>query len=420
MNDDRGSAVLGGAKRWELAVLAALPLLLYLPTLEFGYVLDDKIAVEENAFVQQGIRGIGAIFGSESFAGFVGEQPSRLVGARYRPLSLATFALEHELYGLNASRSHLINVVLYAVTTLVVYRFFRALVSGRASDRGFARLPFLAALLFALHPLHSEVVANIKGRDEILALLLSLASVLALLRFARQRSAAALALSGSSFLLALLAKENAITFLAVAPLTLFVFTEARPRRLGAAMLPLIAAGLLYLALRYHALGFALLGDGAESADLMNNPFLEASTAQRYGTIFYTWGVYLKLLLFPHPLTHDYYPYQIPLVGIADARAIAPLVAFLAMLAGGVALLRGRGIAAWSLLYFLATFSIVSNLFFSVGTFMNERFLFMPSVGFCLLLAWILLSKLPGWLGAWPRLARRAPLAIAALFALGFA
>jgi hypothetical protein len=125
------------------------------------------------------------------------------------------------------------------------------------------------------------------------------------------------------------------------------------------------------------------------------------------------------LIFPHPLTHDYYPYHVPLVGLADPRAIIPLILYLAMAAFAVLKFRKGNVASWSILFFLATFSVVSNFFFPIGTFMNERFMYMPSVGFCLVLAWILTRKVPVWLGARSFFSRAIPVGIAAVFVLGF-
>jgi len=405
--------------KWETLILLLLPLLLYLSSVTFDFVLDDKIVIQENQFVQEGIRGIGKILGSESLVGYIGQHPGIVEGSRYRPLSLVSFALEHEWYGLNPARSHLINALLYSITCLVVFRLFSTFARGESDHPWYFRLPFVAALLFALHPLHSEVVANIKGRDEILALLLSLTALLLTLRYVRRGSTAILALGGSAFLLALLAKENSIAFLAVTPLTIYFFTNAKARTLAVAVVPLAMATVIYLFMRRHAIDALPSGGAAEVTELMNNPFVEASTAERYGTIFYTWGLYLKLLIFPHPLTHDYYPYHIPLVGLADLRAIVPLILYLAMAAYAVLNLRRGNIASWSILFFLATFSIVSNLFFPIGTFMNERFMYAPSVGFCLVFAWILTCKIPARPSARSFWSRAVPVGVAALFALGF-
>jgi hypothetical protein len=404
---------------WEALVLTLLPLLLYLSSVNFGFVLDDKIVIQNNQFVQEGINGIGKILSTESFIGYIGERPSVVAGSRYRPLSLVSFSVEHELYGLNPAMSHLINVLLYSATCLMLFRFLSIIARGEKDRPWYFRLPFVATLLFALHPLHSEVVANIKGRDEILTLLFSLATLLLIFRYIRNKNPLFLALGGLAFLLALLAKENAITFLAVAPLTIFMFTNAKARTISIAMTPLVISTAIYLFMRYQVVDFLLLGGSEEVTELMNNPFVEASIGEKYGTIFYTWGLYLKLLIFPHPLTHDYYPYQVPLVGLADLRAIIPMILYLAMASFAVLKFRKGNIASWSILFFLATFSLVSNLLFPIGTFMNERFMYIPSIGFCLALAWILTRKMPTWLDAKPSLSRAVPVGITAVFVLGF-
>jgi tetratricopeptide (TPR) repeat protein len=412
------SSFLSRNKR-EALVLAILPVLLYLSSVSFGFVLDDKIVIEENQFVREGIGGIGKILATETLAGFIGEEQNVVAGSRYRPLSLVSFAIENGLYGLNPAMSHLINVLLYGITCLVLFRVFSIFTSENSESPWYFRLPFVAALFFALHPLHSEVVANIKGRDEMLALLFSLTALLLTLRYLRSKKPMSLFLSGLVFLLALLAKENSITFLAIVPLSIFVFSNEKARSISIAMAPLVASTAIFLILRHHATGNFLLGSGEEVTELMNNPFVAASTAEKYATIFYTWGLYLKLLFFPHPLTHDYYPYHVPLVGFADLRAIIPVVLYLAMAAFAVLKFRKGNIVSWSILFFLATFSVVSNLFFPIGTFMNERFMYMPSVGFCLFLAWILTRRLPVWLEARPSLSRVVPVGIAVAFALGF-
>lgn len=174
---DLGQPFGGGfwAKNWTAAlILLVLPILLYAGALRFGYVLDDTLVLSENKFVQQGTKGIPAIFSNESLVGYLGANHDIVVGARYRPLSIASFAVEHQLFGVAPGISHFVNALLYALTALVLFRLLSTVVSPKPGQRWFLSLPFVAALLFALHPLHTEVVANIKGRDEILALLLAL------------------------------------------------------------------------------------------------------------------------------------------------------------------------------------------------------------------------------------------------------
>ncbi|HMX40834.1 MAG TPA: hypothetical protein PKD78_10920, partial [Saprospiraceae bacterium] len=239
---------------------------------------------------------------------------------------------------------------------------------------------------------------NIKGRDEILALLFSLLALYCTLRHFDTLGWRWLPLAGASLLLGLFAKENALTFLAVIPLTVLFFTPVSGGRALAAAWPLLLAAAVFILVRFRALGF-MLDHGKAMNDLMNNPFVGMTTGEKTATTFLTLGWYLKLLVFPHPLTHDYYPYHVPKVGWSDWRALLSLALYLGMGAVAAMQWRRRTVPAWSIMYYLLTLSIVSNLFVSVGTFMNERFLYMPSVGFCVLLAWLLARKLPDLFGS---------------------
>src|SRR5262245_34032743 len=100
----------------QLSVLALLAIGLYIQTLSFSNVLDDTILITKNKFTQKGIAGIPEILGNETFKGHFGEQKELVEGGRYRPLSMVSFALEKSVTGGNVAISHLINVLLYALT----------------------------------------------------------------------------------------------------------------------------------------------------------------------------------------------------------------------------------------------------------------------------------------------------------------
>lgn len=399
---------------WAAAILFLLPFALYAAALQFGYLLDDKIVLSENSFVQQGLAGLADIFSNDTFTGFLGEQQTLVAGARYRPLSLSTFALEYELLGMAPKFSHFVNILLYSLTGLLLFRILSLYFPALPQRGWYLALPFMAALLFELHPVHTEVVANIKGRDEILALLLALGAWFYAHRYGQRGQAKWLAASGLVFFLALLAKENAITFLAVIPLSAYFFLKkVPPRRVWHTLLPLLAATALFLLVRLAATGH-LFSSQDNTALIMNNPFLGATLAERYATITYTLGLYLKLLVFPHPLTHDYYPYHIPILNWGDWRVWLSLLLNLGLAVLALVGFRQKRVWSWAILYYAATLSIVSNVFFSVGTMMNERFVYMPSVAFCLLLPYLLIVKRPD------RLPRPFALGLLALIALGYA
>ena len=372
-------------RHWkEACILFLVSVGIYAMTIPYEFVLDDQIVITDNAFVKKGISGIAEIFGNDSFTGYFGEQKDLVAGARYRPLSIAMFAVEHEIAGLDQRIYHAVNILLYGLLVLIVFRVVSLFIKAAPKDYWFLAVPFVCTLLFALHPVHSEAVANIKGRDEILALMGSLLTIYAVFRYYYRGSVPWLLGSGLIFFVGLLAKENTITFLAVIPAALYFFTTRNVKKWLVAMTPVLLATVAYIALRYHVIGF-LFGETV-SQDLLNDPFVEMSGSEKYATILYTLGLYWNLLFFPHPLTHDYYPYHIPIMNWSKPEVIGFVLGYTALLGVAIRGIWTKSMLAFCIIFFVATISVVSNVFFPVGTFMNERFIFMPSLAFCLGLA----------------------------------
>jgi Tfp pilus assembly protein PilF len=365
-------------------VLIFLSLLLYANTVPNQYALDDGIVITKNKFTQQGFAGIPSILSTDTFVGFLGEDRGLVTGGRYRPLSLVTFAIEHDIVGDNPHVSHAVNVLLFALSVVVLFRVLRRLMP-RSGSTWWLAAPFVAAALFAAHPIHTEAVANIKGRDEVMALLFALLSLELLFRYTESRNIMLLIAAPAVFLLALLSKENAITFAVVVPLALYAAGEKRWRYLVLSTIPFALSAIIFLAVRYIVAGGGATG---EITEILNNAYARATLAEKYATISYTLGRYLMLLVFPHPLTHDYYFNQIPYIGWNDARAIVPVMVYAAMIAVAVWSWQRQRLITFSILYFLVTLSIVSNIVFPIGTTMSERFLYMPSIGFCIVLAMV--------------------------------
>jgi hypothetical protein len=367
-------------------------------TIGYGYLQDDQLFIWDNAFVQKGFAGLAQIFGNDSLLGYYKDPKLMLEGGRYRPIPLATFAIEIGLFGKgNPGVAHFFNVVFYGLTGIFLYRVLSGLFPRKEGPWYFS-IPFLAALIFMVHPLHVEVVANIKGRDEIFALLGSLGALWAMMKHFDTQENKWKWIAAGSFLLGLLSKENTATFLAVIPLTLWVFSTVPFQRILTASLPLLWATLLFFIMRASALETPI----AHADELVLNPFFGMTGAEKFAAIFLSLGWDLKLLFFPHPLTIDYYPYHVPKVSWTDWRVMLSLATLLTL---GVWAYRqiqkprngdasGWWVPAYSVLYFLLTISVVSNIFVRTSTFLNERYLFMPSVGFCVLVAWFLARKLP--------------------------
>jgi tetratricopeptide (TPR) repeat protein len=367
-------------------IVFSFAILLYADTLDLKYTLDDSLMITGNTFTQKGVKGIKEIFTNDAFVGFLGKN-NLLPGGRYRPLSQVMFAVEKQLFGFNPFVGHLINVLLYALTCMLLYIILRKLFTSYTSNIWFLSLAFVSALLFTAHPLHTEVVANIKGRDEILCLLLSLTCVYLSLLYIEKQRFYLLIMIFVAFFLAILSKENALTFLAAIPLLLYMFTKAKLKDHLLVLLPLIAAILVYFILRMSMIGARI--SNINTTELLNDPFTGAPLMSKYATIMFTWLKYLLLLVFPHPLTHDYYPKQIPIIGFSDFRAILPVILFGTLLIYSLWKFRSKSIPVFAILFFFITFSIVSNFVFNIGTFMNERFMFTALLSFCVFIGWFI-------------------------------
>lgn len=376
---------------WGSLILFVIAIAMYANTWQNDYTLDDQLAIYENNFIKEGFGGIKNIMTHDAFVGFFGEHGAKLIsGGRYRPFSFITFAIEWEFFGRNPFVGHLFNTFFYGLLCSLIFLFLYKLFEKKAYTsfkEMILGIPFIAALLFCIHPIHTEVVANIKGRDEILAMLFGVSAFLLFLFYLEKPN-----LKGTIYLffalaLSLFSKENAITFLAIFPLLLFykkntIWDGKYLQVYGV----LFLATAIYLIFRFKYTESSVT---AESSEVLNNPFVYTQGTERIGTTLYSFWLYLKLLLIPHPLTHDYYFNQIPYKSMSHPLALSALLGILGLLFYIYKNRNSKSEIWFGIVFFIITFSIVSNVLFQVGIIMNERFVFIPSLGFLLILAYFL-------------------------------
>lgn len=374
--------------RYILLILFSLAVALYINTIPNDYALDDSIVITQNIYVQQGISGIGDIFSKETFTGFFKQKKELVQGGRYRPLSLVTFAVEQSIWRNNPHISHLINVMLYGLLCIVLYLFLKKTLKyiGCQSENA-VYISFISALIYTVHPLHTEVVANIKGRDEILSLLFSIMALYCLLEYLNTDKLIQILYSSVLLFLGILSKENAVSVPVIAGVIIVLSVQKRP--LSKYFVVFLFFGISLVA--YYHLRVSALGNlsGKVPGELMNNPYLHAGQLERLATIFYTLLLYLKLLVFPHPLTYDYYPYHIQLQNFSNPLVIFSILIYVGLIALSIiCLIKGKHkICVLGILIYLVTILPLSNMVINTGTFMNERFVFFGSIGFCLLIAY---------------------------------
>lgn len=353
----------------------------YVNTLNHGYVLDDSLFITGNEYTLAGFEGIKGIWTNDAFVGAHGQEFD-LEGGRYRPLAITTFAFVYEIFGLNPFVGHLMNVLLFSFSCILLYTLLQRLLPQQNEW-----LPLIAATIFAVHPIHTEVVANIKSIDELMSTFFVMLTLLFLFKEGKRN----MIYSGSFYLLALLSKESSLTALAIIPATLYFFTEEKIKTIAKRSLPFLVIAIVYLLWREQFSGG--FGKGFEASNLMDSPYLHLGLSDRMATITYVCGRYLLLLLWPHPLSWDYSYHEIPDTGWSDFSAIFSLLVYAGLIYTGIRSLKNRSIIGYGILFYLFSFSIVSNYLINIGTTMGERFLYLPSVGFCIAVAGILVQLL---------------------------
>lgn len=381
----------------QTLLLAAFAFLLYAQTLTFDYAADDGMVILGHSTVQKGIAGIPDLLTGDSFRGLDEAQGRTETRRTYRPLSFVTFALEYQFFGKNPHLSHFVNVALYACAVAVLFLMLRRFLSGLAKNSApsaissvYALLPFAATLLFAAHPIHTEVVANVKSRDEILAFLFLTSTLLFALKHLETPAITSLLVSVGCFALALLSKESAITFLPVIPLALYLFqahisaNKPDTKRLLSITLPLAIVGAAYL-----LIWFGIIGRVEDKLyyDTLNNPFANATVAERTATATAVLGLYFAKSLFPTTLSTGYTYNELPLLQWSQPETLAAALILCALLGGGMILLARKHLLALCLLGWCCTMAIASNYFVYAGGLLGERFLFTPSMFAMLGLAW---------------------------------
>jgi len=341
-------------------VLALITAAFYAPALRTDFVAGDRQFISKNELaddVPTALRSFvedywGAL-GGESFVYF-------------RPLTVLTHCIDTRLWGRSPAGHHASNIVLHAIVTLLVFAFFLRLLPGRD------RVCFAGALLFGLHPIHTHSVIYVVGRTDVLA---SLFCLLSLLVLCRQRCTAAQQVLGALFYLAaLLCKEIAVTLPLLYALYCLAAPGGRPSaaQIRRAAVLLAAALALYLAMRVQAVG---AGAGPEAG-------VSYGPVQRVLLVFMTLGFYCAKLLMPVNLCY-YSNLVVPHPGMAAPDIL--LVAGGVLCAALMCMFWRRGAAGMALAWTGITLLPVLNII-ALPVLAKENYLYLPSVGFCLLAA----------------------------------
>jgi tetratricopeptide (TPR) repeat protein len=368
-------------KTWLASIIAIFAFILYAQSINHDYTLDDHRVIDENTVTKRGIAGIPDILKTDYW---YGSGRDELRGPIYRPTSLIVFATVWEFSPDSPHLYHFINVVLYAVTCLILFLLLNKLFARQGLVFAFA-----CTLLFVAHPIHTEVVNNIKSLDEILCLLFGIIAIWFAYKYSLSQSMRALVFGGISFFMSLLSKETGIAFLVIIPLSVFFLSANSKKPIITASITLVGITALWLLIRMAVLKDVPRDITTATSPLNNTLYAAPNMVRKYATAFYILIRYVFLLIFPHPLTSDYNFAQIKIQDLTDPGALIGIIFYFGIGIYAILNLRRKSIIAYGILFYLVALAPVSNIFFLGGSSMAERFLYTPSIGFCIVIAYFL-------------------------------
>jgi len=323
------------------------------------FAFDDVHIVENNPLIKNTFRGAGLLFKSE-----YGAQTDFAGVKIYRPLVMVSYLLTNIFSGNKPIFHHLGNVILQTINVLLVFFLCKQLLAFFYKKEGFETEAFLCALFFAVHPVHAEVVAGIVGRSEILAGFFCFVSFLLYIKNN-------LFWSMVVFFLALLSKENSVALLGL----IFFYEVLFNKKLSKSIIGFFGIFVFWLIVKYFAIGGIFTG---------SERYFKEGLAVRVFTMSKATLFYIKLMFIPYPLNPDW--------GLSDIISISQtffepfvILSFLTLAAvffAAYKMIKINPVFAFSILWFFAFLFPVSNII-PIGDFIAERFLYIPSFGFCL-------------------------------------
>ena len=368
-------------------LVGALGIVIHAGSLANGFAYDDDTIVAGDS----GIHTLAAL-PARLAQPYWPSTSGSLIG-NWRPLTTGLFGLTWAASGGSPVVFHLVAIVLHGVATALVVLLLAQLMAAEAAALG--------GLLFAVHPVHVEAVANVVGTAEPLAAILLLTAALVhlgageRLRLPRALGVACL------YALAIMAKEGAV----VLPLFLLLLdasrTELGGRRLwtyvrdrGPLYLLLAAVLAVSMIARWTVLGRALAAPAPPGAEAL-------LVIPRIWTVAQVWPHYLRLLLVPFDLSADYAPAVVPIAFGWTPLGVAGVITALVSMGGawlawrrGAPLAPGRGsarVVGLAILWTGTALLPVANVLFLSNIFLAERTLYMASVGAAGALGWILVE-----------------------------
>ncbi|MCF8371103.1 MAG: tetratricopeptide repeat protein [Bacteroidales bacterium] len=357
--------------RFGLIVILIATLIAYSPVFKAGFTnWDDQGYVTENPVVQQ--------LNAENFKLLLTED----FVANYHPLTMISLAVDYAIAGDSATWYHLINLILHLLNTFLVF-YLVWMIFKKLELSYFSEMALVVAALFGLHTLHVESVAWIAERKDVLYTLFFLASLIAWMKYLNSGKWKFYTFALILFIFSCFSKGQAVSLAAL----LFAFDFLFKRKIlsGKVMLekiPFLALAVVFgiFALNAQQEGEAVAGFTQEHVSLFERLMFAS-----YGYVMY----HLKLIL-PINLS-AIYPYPPKMDGSFPVVYYIFVIPALAIVASIFYFLKKDRIVAFTLLFFLINVALVLQIIPVGSAIMADRYVYIPSIGFFMLIA-VLLSR----------------------------
>jgi len=352
---------------WLLSVAAFL---LFSPTIKYGFVLDDLAVIENNRFVQQGFGGIPDLFSTFYWKGFWDAN-----AGLYRPLSMVMFAIEWAFSPNNPGIHHFVNVLLYAITIGTLFKLLLKVLPNYS-----VWVSFAITLIFMVHPSHTEVVANIKSRDEILCFLFFILTFHSLLK-ARAGKSIDIVKAALLFFACLLSKEAGIMYLPILGLYFWMVKKESVGVTFRKLFPLVVIAGAWLILHHLVIN----ADPVPPAQYTyhDNSLVACENGSTIATGIGILGHYMLECIAPFNLSYDYSYNQLPCLSFTSLSVICTLVVLILATLIVLRTRKSKPEIAFGILFFLISIAFVTNIFFLIGITYANRLIYAPSLGIIL-------------------------------------
>lgn len=345
-----------------------------------GYSLDDELVTttdrNHHMNVEKGIKGLFDIFTSNYTV-------NNKQNYEYRPIVTLSYAIEWSLFSDNDNKvhiSHFINVLLYGVCGFLIFQMLQVLFQGKYST-----FSAVIAILFIAHPIHSEVVNSLKNRDEILSLIFALLSIISIFKGLDNKKLKFFIFGIIFISLSLLSKRSSTPFLVIIPLAIWYFRNFTFKTIFL-VIGIVFSGQFILKLMKKEL---VEESTTRVFNYIENPLYQMDFIARIPMYFYSNWIYFQKLILPYPLCYYYGFNAIPIVGFGSWQFI---LGFLLVVTGIYFAIKGflkKSIISFSIFFFFLAIGGACNLLGPIVGIIAERFVFIGSIGFLMLITWLL-------------------------------